>query len=80
MVLTFRIAPGLWYGAVLPVRTYLITNSMMIFIYALQIMWFRKILKIAAGQKNVDSRVTVYHSTPSATPLILSPRPSYKEG
>lgn len=62
------IIPGLYYGRVLPGRTYVVTNGLMLFIYALQLMWFRKILKIAAGAKNVDARVTVYVRTPGTTP------------
>ncbi|KAI8474223.1 MAG: TLC domain-containing protein [Monoraphidium minutum] len=74
------IAPGLWYGTVMPTKTYLITNALMMFIYSLQIVWFRKILKIAGGAKNVDKRVTVYTPTPGTTPVGPSPRVSLQGG
>lgn len=33
------VVPGLVYGRVMPLKTYLITNALMASIYALQLMW-----------------------------------------
>lgn len=70
------IVPGLVYGRVLPTPTYMITNGLMLVIYSLQLIWFRKILCIAGGAS--DRRVAEYAPTPGGTPLA-SPRPSKTE-
>ncbi|KAI8469100.1 MAG: TLC domain-containing protein [Monoraphidium minutum] len=41
--------PGIKYGTALPTATYYTTNGLMFVIYALQIMWFYKIARIAIG-------------------------------
>jgi hypothetical protein len=70
--------PGIVYGwQVLPLPTFCITNGLMLAIYSLQLIWFTKILKIAAGGS--DKRVGTYTPTPAGTPLALSPRPSKQE-
>lgn len=70
--------PGIVYGwQVLPLPTFCITNGLMLAIYSLQLIWFTKILKIAAGGS--DKRVGTYTPTPTGTPLALSPRQSKQE-
>lgn len=48
------IKPGLLDGRQMPPMSYYITNGLLLFIYSLQLFWFRKIVRIAMGLENGD--------------------------
>eukprot|EP00775_Hariotina_reticulata_P013306 gene13306-13435_t len=50
------IKPGLLDGRAMPLTSYYITNGLLLFIYSLQLFWFRKIVLIVLGKATDDDQ------------------------
>jgi hypothetical protein len=48
------IKPGLLDGRAMPLTSYYITNGLLLFIYSLQLFWFKKIVFIVLGKASAD--------------------------
>ncbi|KAF8065913.1 protein phosphatase 2C 68 [Scenedesmus sp. PABB004] len=66
------IRPGLLDGRAMPLASYATTNGLLLFIYALQLFWFAKIVRIALGHEGAGEEAGANGS--SAAAVSRAPR------